>query len=101
MNPVFEFKSELWPWTANNGVSWFFVSVPQDESQDIKEIAPELGGFGSVKVEVTVGETVWQTSVFPSTEKECYILPIKKPVRKAEGIEEGDKVSVQLEILIS
>ena len=101
MNPVFEFKAELWPWTAENGVSWYFVSVPEDESDEIEEIAPGLGGFGSVKVQVTVGETQWSTSLFPSTEKKCYILPIKKPVRKAENIEEGDTVSVELEVLIS
>ena len=100
MIPIFEFETELWPWTAENGISWFFLSVPEDESDQIEEMTPDLGGFGSVKVQVTVGETTWNTSLFPSTEKECYILPIKKPVRKAEGIEEGDKVKVELEVLI-
>lgn len=60
----------------------------------------ELGkrrGFGSVKVTVRVGETRWQTSLFPQ-KTGGWFLPIKKPVRLAEGLEEGDLVEVELEL---
>ena len=61
----------------------------------------ELGrrrGFGSVKVEVQVGESRWSTSVFPQKEG-GWFLPVKKAICRAEGLEEGDDVVVRLELL--
>jgi len=60
----------------------------------------ELGkrrGFGSVKVIVTLGDSQWQTSLFPNKDG-SWFLPIKKPVRVAEGLAEGEEVSVELEL---
>ena len=47
-------------------------------------------GFGSVRVEVTLGETTWRTSVFPEAASGCFVLPVKKAVRRAEGVDPGD-----------
>ena len=61
----------------------------------------ELGrrrGFGSVKVTVTVGSTRWKTSLFPQ-KGGGWFLPVKKPVRLAEGLDYGDEVAVALELL--
>jgi hypothetical protein len=55
-------------------------------------------GFGSVKVAVTLGDSHWQTSLFPNKDG-TWFLPIKKPVRVAEDLAEGDEVSVALELL--
>ena len=55
-------------------------------------------GFGSVKVAVTLGESRWQTSLFPNKDG-SWFLPIKAPVRRAEEIAEGDDVEVELELL--
>ena len=60
----------------------------------------ELGkrrGFGSVKVTVTLGDSRWQTSLFPNKDG-SWFLPIKKPVRVAEGLAEGDEVAVELDL---
>ena len=54
-------------------------------------------GFGSLKVTATIGDSTWQTSVFPSRE-EGWMLPVKAAVRKAEGIGEGDAVELVLEV---
>lgn len=54
-------------------------------------------GFGSVKVTVTLGESRWQTSLFPNKDG-SWFLPIKKPVRVAEGLADGDEVEVELEL---
>ena len=54
-------------------------------------------GFGSVKVTVTLGESRWQTSLFPNKDG-SWFLPIKKPVRVAEGLAEGDEVAVELDL---
>lgn len=42
--------------------------------------------------------TTWTTSVFPATTG-SYVLPVNKPVRRAEGLEAGDAVEVSLELL--
>jgi hypothetical protein len=55
-------------------------------------------GFGSVKVSVRVGANRWQTSIFPQ-KSGGWFLPIKKPVRIAEGLDFGDMVAVELELL--
>ena len=57
-----------------------------------------VAGFGSYRVEVTVGATVWRTSVFPASE--CFVLPVKKAVRRAEDLEVGDTVAVRLDVLL-
>lgn len=55
-------------------------------------------GFGSVKVNVVVGDSRWSTSAFPQRD-EGWFLPIKKAICRAEGIEAGDDVAVRLELL--
>ena len=55
-------------------------------------------GFGSVRVEVTIGEVRWRTSVFPQ-KAGGYILPVKADVRRRAGIAAGDEVSFELDIL--
>ena len=56
-------------------------------------------GFGAVRVRVTVGATSWSTSIFPDSTRGSYVLPVKKAVRTAEGIREGDDVDVRLEVV--
>ena len=61
----------------------------------------ELGrrrGFGSVKVEVEVGDSRWPTSVFPQ-KAGTWFLPVKKAICRAEGLEPGDEVAVRLDLL--
>lgn len=86
----------LWRWRDG---SWYFVTVPEDVSDEVDEaVGDRTGGFGSVRVEVAVGRSVWATSLFPSTERAAYVLPVKKQVRSAEGLTEGDTVSVTLRL---
>ena len=81
-----------------------FVHLAGDLAEQVSahemERRLELGkrrGFGSVKVAVRVGESRWQTSVFPH--RGGWFLPIKKPVRLAEDLAEGQPVDVELELL--
>lgn len=93
---TFEFSAPLWLHAAGR---WYFVSVPPEISDDIGELAAGIrGGFGSVRVTVTVGRTTWQTSIFPDKKTATYALPMKKLVRTAENLDEGDTVQIALEI---
>lgn len=94
------FHSELFIWDAATSSSWFFLCVPADVSDEIRWEAGEARGFGSVRVEATIGRTRWATSVFPSTAHAgCFVLPVKKAVRAAEGLDDGDSVEVSLSTL--
>ncbi len=91
---AWEFVSELWEHTGEG--SWHFVTVPLEVSEEIGDLAGPPSGFGSVRVSVTLGETSWQTSLFPDSASGCFVLPVKKAVRSAESVEAGDPVAVQV-----
>ena len=94
----FSFTGEVWLWEAKTA-AWHFVTLPEDMSEDIKAFTKHLArGFKSVKLEVSIGETHWKTSIFPSKERGAYILPIKKSVRIAEDITVGSSVTFNLHI---
>jgi len=92
-----EFRAELWEHEGQG--AWCFVTVPEEPSEDIRLSGAMPAGFGSYRVEVTVGATVWRTSVFPASE--CFVLPVKKAVRRAEDLEVGDVVAVTLDVLLA
>ena len=50
----------------------------------------------TVYLAATIGNTSWQTSVFPSKDVAGYLLPIKASVRKAEKLAENDSITVTL-----
>jgi hypothetical protein len=92
-----EFESELW--SPESMEPWVFATVPADLSDDIRAASGPPRGFGSVRVEVAIGATTWRTSVFPDAKLGCFVLPVKKPVRKAEDLEMGDTARVRLRVL--
>ena len=94
---MFRFTSAVYRWDARAADSWYFVDVPQEQSDEIRDRPRMPRGFGSVRVRVTVGGTTWRTSIFPGRER--YALPLKKSVRSAEDLEEGDEVEVLIETL--
>jgi hypothetical protein len=93
------FTSLLWIWRGEAAGRWYFVTVPEAQSVEIKAHGFESPrGFGSVKVEARIGLVTWRTSVFPLNSG-GYVLPIKAEVRKQAGIGAGDEVTVALELL--
>lgn len=93
----FEFSAELWEYQGKG--SWHFVTLPVEMSADIKAFTKHLArGFRSVRVKVTIGESVWLTSLFPSKEAGAYLLPIKASVRKSEGLAKGQMIDVKISV---
>ena len=90
-----EFEAELWP--VEQG-SWVFLTLPEDVDEDVRLLSGPPSGFGSVRVEVTVGRSTWRTSVFPDKAR-GFVLPVKKDVRRAEDLEVGDRCVVRLALL--
>ncbi len=93
------FEGELWLWEARRTDNWTFVSLPADISDEIRELSEGArNGFGSLRVLVRVGATTWRTSIFPDGTR-GYVLPVKKAVRKAEGLEAGAVATVNVELV--
>lgn len=88
-----QFSGQIFHWRGPS--PYYFVSVPDEESLDIKEVAAALTyGWGVIPVTVVIGDTEFRTSLFPKDGG--YAVPLKDAVRKAEGISVGDQITVGL-----
>lgn len=96
---VVVFEAELWIWDARRADTWTFVSLPAEESDEIRDLAGgSRRGFGSLRVRVSVGGSTWKTSIFPDSAR-GYVLPIKRAVRTAEALDVGDVATVTVELI--
>ena len=97
----------LWIWTTDKApASWHFLTLDGEVAEAIHALAlmrklegGRKRGWGSMKVRATIGDTSWDTSIFPAKEAGGWLLPVKAAVRKAEALVAGDQVTVQLDIL--
>lgn len=96
MKRNYTFSSKIWLYPGMAG--WHFAGVPKRESTEIKTGTNVKAGFGSIPVTVTIGKTVWTTSIFPDKKSGCYLLPIKAVVRKKEEILAGDEVTLKIKL---
>ena len=95
----YTFTTTLWE-MSTTAAAWVFVTVPAEASEAIRSVPrPPRPGFGSIRVRASIGGTTWSTSIFPDSKVGCYVLPVKKSVRAAEGIERGDAARVTVEVL--
>jgi hypothetical protein len=90
-------RAKLWRWKSGKA-SWHFLTLPVGVSAEIRAVdaGPRRVGFGSLRVTATIGDSTWQTSIFPAAKLRSYLLPIKASVRKAEKMVEGRMVGVQV-----
>jgi hypothetical protein len=96
---TYEFATPVWLWEGK-GSAWAFVTVPEGIADEVEDRQVGLRrGFGAVKVRVTLGESVWDTSMFPSKQHQSFILPLKAAVRKAEGVATGDAPRVAITLI--
>ncbi len=90
-------KVVLWPGTQG---AWHFAYVDKATAEKIrKKFGPSGRGFGSIRVRVKLGKTAWDTSIFPDKRSGTYLLPLKAKVRRDEGVDAGDMITIKLEIV--
>ena len=90
-----EFTGEIRYWRGP--APWHFVTMPERESAELQENSSAASyGWGCIPVHARIGETSYTTSLFPKDGR--YLVPVKTAVRKAEGLELGDVVTVRLDI---
>jgi hypothetical protein len=92
-----EFGGELWFWRGP--APWHFVTVPDEECRELERAAAAVSyGWGMIPVSARIGRTGWTTSLWPKDQR--YLVPVKTEVRRAEGLELGDHVTVSLTVAI-
>lgn len=100
MAKVYKIKEKVWRWpTISAGkpgeMGWCFISVDKKLTEELKNIGKKYTyGSGFIGITAKVGETKWDTALFPYKKEGIYLLSIKGIVRKREGILEGDVVNV-------
>lgn len=89
------FSGEVWYWRGP--APYHFVTVPEAESDQLAAAASLVTyGWGMVPVEARIGPTRWATSLWPKDGG--YVVPLKDAVRRAEGLEVGDVVTLGLNV---
>jgi hypothetical protein len=83
VHAVFSCTVTLWQYPGPG--SWHFVTLPTDIARAMQSQGTKRG-WGSIKVRATIGDTTWDSSLFPDKASNSYLLPIKKQVRASEKL---------------
>ena len=90
-----EFVGELLEWRGPS--PYHFIRVPEEACVEIRGISRLVSyGWGVIPVTVRVGDSVFETSLFPKDGG--YLVPVKDVVRKGEDLAVGDIIPVELAI---
>ena len=73
------------------------VRLPEDESDLVDDLPVLRVGFQGVRVEATIGTTVWTTTVFP--DRDGFVLLVARKVAAHEALVVGQPVDVVLAVL--
>jgi hypothetical protein len=90
---IVAFSGELW--YRRGPAPHYFVTVPDDASVALHAVSAAVSyGWGMMPVRAPIGESDWETSLFPKDGR--YIVPVKSAVRIAERLAVGNIVTLQL-----
>jgi hypothetical protein len=90
---AFRIQGKVWRYPGPAG--WYFVNTGPKVAEAIRFFEDlQKVGWGYIKVSAQVGRTRWDTTLFPTKEKD-FLLAIKASVRKAEDIAEGEVIEVR------
>ena len=94
---TYTMRSKVWVYRGSG--AWHFVTLPKKQGKEIQEKYGKYArGWRSLPVRVTIGETSWDTSIFPDKKEGSYVLPLKAAIRKKEDIHEDDTVKFAMVI---
>jgi hypothetical protein len=89
------FSGEMWFWKGP--APWHFVTVPDEECGALEAVSGSVSyGWGMIPVTAQIGDSEWRTSLWPKDGR--YVVPVKTWVRRAEGLDVGDVVTVNLAV---
>lgn len=89
-------KIKAYVWVHDGPAPWHFATIEKGYAEELKKdykLPPK--GFGSIPVNVLVGNTKWKTSIFPDRDG-SYLLPLKKEVRVKESIKANTHIELDI-----
>jgi hypothetical protein len=90
-----KFSGQVWFWRGP--APFYFFTVPDEASLAIRAVSADVSyGWGMIPVTVQLGDTDFRTAMFPKDGR--YVVPVKAVVRQAEGLADGDIVTMHLSI---
>lgn len=93
--PEIKFTGYVWQWRGP--APFYFVTVPDAESADIKAVSKLITyGWGMIPAVIKIGATSCKTSLFFKDGN--YVVPLKAELRKKEQLVAGDKISLCLKV---
>lgn len=90
----FTFEGPVIEWRGP--APFYFVRIPEEESEDIKLAARGIEYWGQVPVLVRIRSVDFCTALFPKDGR--YLIPLKNAVRTPIGLEPDDVVTVGLDV---
>jgi hypothetical protein len=96
MKLEFTIKEKIWLYEGE--AAWQFITINKTLSKQIRGIVKGLMKGPSLKVKATIGSYTWQTSIF-SNKDGTFVLPIKKEVRNATGLDAGKIATVSFYLI--
>jgi hypothetical protein len=91
---TFEFEGLVIEWRGP--APFYFVAIPTEESDEIKDMAKGIEYWGQVPVRARIGNTEFSTALFPKDGR--YLLPLKKTVRESARIAVDQTALVELRV---
>jgi hypothetical protein len=89
------FAGELWYWRGP--APYHFITVPKAPAAAIHAVAADVTyGWGMIPVRVRIGDSVWETSLWPKDGG--YVVPVKDRIRNGEGLVTGEVVEIELTV---
>jgi len=93
-----EFASETIEWRGP--APFVFVPVPPELCEEIRAVSARVTyGWGVIPASVTIGASIYQTSLFPRNGG--YLVPVKVAIQQAESVGVGQLVSARVEISVT
>lgn len=91
----FSITAKIWRWPGHTA-AWHFIYVPRVISETIRKNFPKSA---MIKSMFTIGDTSWESSMFRNNREHNYLIPVKKSIRKLEGLLAKDEIIIQVQIL--
>lgn len=86
----------MWHWRGPS--PFHFVTVPEPEAAELEAVSASVTyGWGMIPVTARLGDTDW-TTLFPKDGG--HVVPIKDRVRRGEGLEVGDVLTIELTVAL-
>lgn len=91
----FEIQGKVIEWRGP--APFYFVATPSEITDEIEIYKRELSyGWGVIPARITIGDVSVTTSLIPRAG--TFLIPLKDAIRKPNGIELGQTVSIRLEL---